>query len=292
MWADGRLGRVGIWSAPLRRADPEAAVAAARELERLGFAAVWLPGGEEGLGNHLDALLAATERLVFCVGIVNIWAYAAPDVAAMYASLEARYPGRLLLGFGIGHRPLVDAGSPGRFRRPFAALARYLDQLDRAQPPLAAGSRVLAAFGPQMLAVARDRAAGAHPYLVTPEHTRHARQVLGPDRLLAPEQHVVLETDPAIARGVAREYLTTYWDLPHYTASFRRMGYGDRDFEGGGSDRLVDGLVAWGGVERIAARVREHLEAGADHVCVQVLTAGKRGLPVESWSALAAAGIV
>jgi probable F420-dependent oxidoreductase len=165
----------------------------------------------------------------------------------------------------------------------------YLDALDAADPPLAAADRVLAALGPRMLAVARTRAAGTHPYLVTPEHTAAARAALGPERLVAPEQGVVLESDPERARAIARGHLARYLDLPNYANSWKRIGFTDEDLADGGSDRLVDALVAWGAEATVAERVRDHRDAGADHVCVQVLVEDVRGFPREQWRALAPA---
>lgn len=283
------LGRVGLWSASLRRGDPEAAVEAAIEIERLGFKAVWMPGGEAGLAGHLDRLLAATSGLILAIGIVNIWTFPAPDVAALHHRLRTRHPGRFRLGLGIGHRPLVEQVTPGVYTRPFHALDAYLDELDAGAPGVSAGERVLAALGPRMLGVSRERAAGAHPYLVTPEHTRMARACLGPDRLLAPEQHAVLEKDPAVARAIARRYLTTYWTLPNYMRNFERMGFNDDDLASAGSDRMVDALVAWGDIDQVLNRVQAHLDAGADHVCVQFLSEDRLTFPVAAWRRLAAA---
>ncbi len=248
-----------------------------------------MPGGEEGLGDRVRALLGATSRLVLATGIVNIWAHTAAGVAALHHQVGRRHPSRFLLGLGIGHQPLIERESPGRYRRPFRRLNQYLTELDQAVPPVGSDRRILAAFGPQMLALSRDRASGAHTYLVTPEHTRMARSVLGPGVFLAAELHVVLDTDPTAARAIGREYLVTYWTLPSYIDNFRRMGFVDDDFANGGSDRMVDALVAWGDMDTVVARVEDHLAAGADHVCLQVLTAGKRGFPVDGWRRLAEA---
>jgi probable F420-dependent oxidoreductase len=178
---------------------------------------------------------------------------------------------------------------PGRYHQPLAAMAGYLDALDTAEPPVPVEARVLAALGPKMLGLARDRAAGAHPYLTTPEHTQRAREILGGDRLLAPEQRVVLETDPATAREVGHQHLAIYLQLPNYTNNLRRLGFTDNDLAGAGSDRLVDTLVAWGDEDTIARRVREHHDAGADHVCIQVLTGDRNAFPREGWRRLAPA---
>jgi len=279
LWSTVDLGRIGVWCSGLRHGPETEAVEAAREIEALGFSVAWMPGGGPGLGHRLAALLAGTERLVIAVGVVSIWAHPATEVAAMASRIEAAHPGRLLLGFGIGHRP------PGSM----VSLGRYLDQLDGAPQPLPAASRFLAALGPRMLALAAARSRGAHPYLVTPEHARKARSLLGARALLAPEQHVVLDADPARARALAREYLGTTLLLPNYRRSLARMGFPEEELSGGGSDTLVDALVAWGGPEAALERVREHLEAGADHVGVQVLVPGRRGFPLDGWRRLAAA---
>jgi probable F420-dependent oxidoreductase len=178
---------------------------------------------------------------------------------------------------------------PGRYHRPLAAMAAYLDALDTAKPPVPAGARVLAALGPKMLTLARERAAGAHPYLTTPEHTQRARTILGADRVLAPEQRVILETDRATAREIGRQHLAPYLQLPNYTNNLRRLGFTDDDLAGAGSDRLVDTLVTWGDEDTIARRVREHHDAGANHVCIQALTGDQDTFPREAWRRLAPA---
>jgi probable F420-dependent oxidoreductase len=283
------IGRIGIWSGPLRRGDRNEALSAAAEIEALGFKTAWMPGGEEGMGEHIANILDATSHLIVATGIVNIWFHPPAEAAALYCDVQRSHPGRLVLGIGVGHAPLVDRDNPGRYRQPIMFTARYLDELDAGPNHVPVRDRVLAAFGPRMMDLARERTAGAHPYLVTPEHTVWARQILGPDSLLAPEQHVILEQDPARAREIAREYLNTYWGLPNYINNFRRMGFGDDDFRNGGSDRIVDALVVWGDMDHILERIQQHFDAGADHVCLQVLTAGKRGFPVDGWRKLAAA---
>lgn len=217
-------------------------------------------------------MLDATAALVVATGIVNIWAWAPDALHAEAAALEEAYPGRFVLGLGVSHESLVT--NLGRtYERPLSAMRTFLDDFDavdatgRTSPP-----RVLAALGPQMLALARDRSDGAHPYLVTPDHTKDARAILGQGPLLAPEQAVVVTDDPAgTGRRIARHYLATYLKLPNYLANLRRYGFDDEDFGGGGSDRLVDAVVPSGAPEDIAERVRQHLSAGADHVCVQPL---------------------
>jgi probable F420-dependent oxidoreductase len=251
------LGRVGVW-----HRDVELTPELASGLERLGYGAVWIGGSPAGDLAVPETLLDSTRDIVVATGIVNIWQDGAGVVAESYHRIEARHPGRFLLGIGAGHREAAR-----EYTRPYEALVRYLDALDTAGVP--PGRRVLAALGPRVLRLARDRTAGAHPYFTTPDHTREARAVLGPDALLAPEQKVVLEPDPHAARAVARPVLGIYLGLANYVANFRRMGFTDEDFAGGGSDRLVDALIAHGDPDTVARRVTEHLDAGADHVAIQ-----------------------
>lgn len=285
-----QLGGVGIWSAALRYGDPGEIADAAAELEQLGYSALWPPGGIGGpIFDTCASLLDATTRLAVVPGIVNIWMHDASETAAAHAQLVAAHPGRFLLGLGVSHQPLVDHGTPGRYRAPLAVMDRYLDDLDAATPPVPARERLLAALGPRMLDLARRRSVGAHPYLVTPEHTAQARAALGGAALLAPEQAVVVERDPSVARTVARQHLAIYLQLPNYARNWGRLGFGDADVADGGSDRLVDALVAWGDVEAIARRVEEHRAAGADHVCIQALTPDLRVLSRADWRELAPA---
>src|SRR5215467_13910103 len=276
------LGRVGVWN--WLPADDLGAVAeASAELERLGVGALWYPESPASF-DIARAVLAGTSRLVVATGIVSIWKHSPAESAAAHAELTAAHPGRFLLGLGVSHAFLAD----GRYRRPLAKMREYLDDLDAGEPPVPAAERVLAALGPRMLELARDRSAGAHPYLVTPEHTRRAREVLGAGSLLAVEQAVVLETDPERARSLARRHLTVYLQAPNYTNNWLRLGFTEDDLAGGGSDRLVDALVAWGDAAAIRDRVERHHEAGADHVCLQVVT-GEFRPPLEEWRALAPA---
>jgi probable F420-dependent oxidoreductase len=259
-WRD-RLGRFGIWrSASQTTPDLAAAV------EQLGFRAIWLGGSPDGELAMVDQLLAATSSLVIGTSIVNIWKDDATTVATSYARIEAAFPGRFLLGVGAGH-PEATA----HYASPYDALAGYVDQLQADHVP--AQGIVVAALGPRVLRLAADRTAGAIPYLVPPEHTRQAREILGPDRLLAPEHKVALDPDPARGRGLGRKRVSSpYLGLVNYTSNLRRLGFADEDLAGGGSDRLVDALVAHGTAEQVAAQLRAHLDAGADHVCVQLLT--------------------
>jgi probable F420-dependent oxidoreductase len=260
------LGRVGVWSIELRYGDRGEAVEAIAELEELGFNGIWVPGGVGGdVEGDINRLLAATKRAVIATGILNIWKHTAGDVGNWWRNLPADQQSRLLLGLGVSHSNLIGDA----YRQPLALMRDYLDQLARAGVP--AESLCLAALGPKMLELSRDRTAGAHPYLVTPEHTARARAILGPNKLLAPELGVVLESDTTRARAMARQALAHYLNYPNYVNSWRRLGF-SQDEIASASDKLVDALFAWGPVEKIAARVHEHLSAGADHVCLQVIT--------------------
>ncbi|NEA61596.1 LLM class F420-dependent oxidoreductase [Streptomyces sp. SID12488] len=277
------VGRYGIWSFGLRSEDPEGLTEraeAAAELEELGFRALWL-GGSPGV-RHAVPLVEATSRLVVATGIQSIWQYEADETASLFAELEATHPGRFLLGLGVSHAGMTD-----RYRRPYASMVEYLDALDAAGLP--AERRVLAALGPKMLGLSRDRAAGSHPYLVTPEHTAQAREALGETPLLAPELKVVLETDPERARTAARGALAMYLTLPNYTSNFLRIGFTEDDLTDGGSDRLVDAVFAWGSEDRIRERIDAFHTAGADHVTLQVVEDRSRdALPRDGWRRLAA----
>ncbi|GHI07423.1 LLM class F420-dependent oxidoreductase [Streptomyces cellostaticus] len=276
------IGRYGVWSVGLRSEDParrgEIAEAAA-ELEELGYGAAWLGGSSAA--RHAAPLLESTSRLVVGTSIQSIWQYDAEASATGFAEAESAHPGRFVLGLGVSHAKLAD-----QYRRPYSALVAYLDALDAAGVP--AGRRLLAALGPKMLELSRDRAAGAIPYLVTPEHTAEARETLGEGPLLAPEFGVVLEADPSRARALARDHLALYLSLPNYTNTFLRLGFTEADLTADGSDRLVDALYAWGDEDRIRNRINAFHEAGADHVALQVVNGGSRdALPLEAWRRLA-----
>lgn len=289
------LGRVGLWTAGLDLLPGPVLAEAAQEVEALGYGALWFGEayGREAF-TQAGLLLAATSRMVVATGIASLHARDAVASRSAQATFASAYPGRFLLGLGVSHRPLVEGVRGHDYSRPLAQMRDYLDQMDRVQPIADAGRddqpRVLAALGPKMLELARDRAAGAHPYLVTPEHTASAREVLGPDRVLAVEQAVVLTSDADTARTRAHEHLNIYTGLPNYRASWVRQGFDpDVDAVRGGSQRLKDALVAWGDVDACVARVREHLDAGADHVCVQVLGEHVLAAPREDWRELAPA---
>jgi probable F420-dependent oxidoreductase len=237
----------------------------ARFLESLGYSTVWEGGSPPADLTHVEALLDATSSLKVATGIVNVWTADAAEVARSYHRIEAAHPGRFLLGVGVGH-PEANAG----YRSPYQALVDYLDVLDAEGVPVE--RRVLAALGPRVLRLAAARTAGAHPYLVTPEHTRLAREILGPGKLLAPEQRVVLEADPVRARAVGRpSVVKPYLGLTNYTTNLQRLGFTADDVAGQGSDRLVDALVVSGDDKQIRQRFEEHFQAGADHVAVQLL---------------------
>ena len=285
-----RLSGTGIWSGALRYGDSAQAASAATELESLGYSALWLPdvGGKlfESLGN----VLGATSTVTIATGILNVWMHTPEVAAAEHAALQASHGGRFLCGLGIGHRPFIDMViAPGTYQNPVETMAGYLDGLDAAETPLAQGDRLLAALGPKMLELARTRTAGTHPYLVTPELTAKARAGIGPDLLVASEQGVVLDSNPTSARATARLHLKTYLALPNYSNNWKRQGFTDDDIADGGSDRLVDALVVWGDEAAVVERVQQHRDAGADHVCIQVLTDDPAGFPLDQWRALAPA---
>jgi probable F420-dependent oxidoreductase len=255
------LGRFGIWRGA-GQVTPELAAS----LEQLGFGTLWLGGSPDGELAQVDELLDATTTLSVATGIVNMWKDDARKVAASFRRIEQRQPGRFLLGIGAGHREAT-----GHYARPYETLANYVEVLRGDGVP--ADSLVLAALGPKVLRLAGERAGGAHPYLVTPEHTRRARAILGTGPLLAPEHKAVLEADPQLARAIGRPRVQNpYLGLVNYTSNLRRLGWTDDDLKDSGSDALIDALVAHGSVGQVAARLTEHLDAGADHVAIQLIT--------------------
>jgi probable F420-dependent oxidoreductase len=283
------LGATGIWSGQLRYGDQTEAVQHAAELEQLGYSTLWIPDVGGDLATPLGNLLGATSTATVATGILNVWMHTPDEAAADHARLVAAHGPRYMCGIGISHRPFVDhVKEAGTYQKPIEHIAGYLDGLDAATPPLAVGDRMVAALGPRMLELAAARTAGTHPYLVTPELTAAARKGIGAG-LVASEQGVVLETDPTTARAIARLHLRTYLGLPNYSNNWKRQGFTDDDIADGGSDRLVDALVAWGDEATVAARVQEHRDAGADHVCIQVLTANPAEFPIAQWRALAPA---
>lgn len=261
------LGRYGVWTAG--PPTPKQAV----QIERLGYGAVWVGGSPAAELAFIEPILAATSTLQLATGIVNIWSAAAQPVAESFHRIEAAYPGRFLLGVGVGHREATP-----EYHSPYAALVSYLDALDAAGVPTS--RRVIAALGPRVLRLAAERSAGAHPYLTTPAHTAQARELVGPSVFLAPEHKVVLSTDPAAARAAGRDAVGFYLRLSNYVSNWRRLGFTAEDVTPPGSDTLIDAVVAHGDPDTVAARLGEHLAAGADHVPIQVLGGWNRLLPV------------
>jgi probable F420-dependent oxidoreductase len=288
------LGPIGIWTAQFDYQPAAKAREAAAELEQLGFGAIWFPEsvGRESLTNAA-LLLGATRRIVIATGIANIYARDPVTMAAGQNTLAEAYPGRFLLGLGVSHIPLVEQIRGHKYGKPVASMRAYLDGMDRAPygaaPPSVKPVRALAALGPKMLRLSAERADGAHPYFVPPEHTARAREIIGSDRLLAVEQAVVLETDSSKAREIARAHTSRYLALPNYVNNLRRLGFADADIEGSGSDRLVDAIVARGDMTAVIDRVRAHQSAGANHVCIQVLPPDPQALPTRQWREVASA---
>jgi probable F420-dependent oxidoreductase len=283
-----QLTGTGIWAHQLRYADPADIAESAALLDELGFSALWIPDvGGDVLGS-VEALLGATSRALIATGVLNIWMHEPAEVAARLAGWSTADRERFVLGLGVSHAALIDHNDPGRYSKPYTRMFDYLDGLDSAHPPVPEDARLLAALGPRMLELARDRAAGALPYFVPPEHVVAARSALNPSSLLAVELAVVLDTDPESARTTARNHTGIYVTLPNYTNNLRRFGYEDDDFTGAGSDRLVDAIVAWGDLDAIKARVQLMRDAGADHVCVQLIPRDERTLRAD-WRELASA---
>ena len=277
-----RIGRIGVWTALLDQWPVGRGAEFAREVEGLGYAALWIPetAVSKDVYAHAAMLLGATERIVIATGIANIWARDPVAMRNGERALAEAYPGRFLLGLGVSHEPAVKRRG-GLYEKPLQHMREYLDAMDRARyagpEPAEPASRVLAALGPKMLALAAERTAGAHPYFVPVEHTSFARRILGSTPLLAVEQALVLEPDVEAARAAARSHMSGYLRLANYANSLRRMGWSDADLAGP-SDGLVDAIVAHGDLDALTARVRAQLDAGADHVCVQVLN--EEPLPV------------
>lgn len=283
-----QLAGVGVWSSQLRYGDAAESAEAAAELEDLGYTALWIPDVGGPLFDAVENLLGATSKAVVATGILNLWMHEPVDVAAKYQSLVSAHGERLLLGIGVSHAPLIDAGDPGRYKKPLAATKAYLEALDATEQPVPVDARVLAALGPKMLHLSATRANGSHPYLVTPDFTARARESLGTGPLLLPEQTVILTTDADHARSIGTEWLRNYLGLPNYANNLLRSGFTEDDLTSV-SDRLFDAIIAWGDEAAIAARVQEHLAAGADHVCVQVLDTDPKVYPREQWRRLAPA---
>jgi probable F420-dependent oxidoreductase len=287
------IGRIGIWYGGVDALPTPEARRAAQVIEELGFGAMWIA---EAVGRDpfvsAAVLMSATERLAVATGIANIYARDPMTMAAGQKTLAEAFPGRFLLGLGVSHGHLVAGVRKHDYSKPYSYMVQYLERMDKAlfmaKGPDTDPGRLLAALGPKMLELSATAANGSHPYFTTPEHTKIARDVMGPDALLAPEQMVVLETDPTEARRIARAGMKIYLGLPNYYNNLARLGFDESDWSDGGSDRLVDAIVAWGTEEQIASRVAEHHAAGADHVCVQVLT-GDLAMPESEWRRLAPA---
>ena len=260
------LGRFGVWT--IESPKPEQAV----EIEKLGYGAVWIGGSPAGDLNYVEPILESTETLQVATGIVNVWTAPAEQVAEAYHRVEEAYPGRFLLGIGIGHPEHTE-----EYRKPYDVLVEYLDVLDAAKVPTS--RRVIAALGPKVLKLSAQRSAGAHPYLTTPEHTGQARNTIGNTVFLAPEHKVVLTTDAEEARKIGRETVGFYLNLSNYLNSWKRLGFTDDDVAKPGSDKLIDAVVAHGSADAVAKRLTEHLDAGADHVTIQVLGGPDKLLP-------------
>jgi len=276
-----QLGKLGIWFFTDAMAAPEAAEFVQR-IEAQGYGALWIPEtmGREPFA-HSAWLLANTQRLVIATGIANIYGRDALAAASAQRTLNEQSGGRFLLGLGVSHAPLVQGVRGHEYRAPLATMRAYLEGMAKANymavPPAETPRTVIAALGPKMLALAAELADGAHPYLVPPEHTAQAREAMGPDALLCTEQKVLLETDPSRAREIARRALAMYLGLPNYRRNLLRLGFSESDLNDGGSDKVVDSLVAWGDIRAIESRVKAHFDAGADHVCIQPLN--PEGLP-------------
>ncbi|MFC4032370.1 TIGR03620 family F420-dependent LLM class oxidoreductase [Streptomyces polygonati] len=279
------LGPIGIWSIELRTGDPHEISDAAAELDELGWGTLWIPGlgGGDVLGDSAR-LLRATRTAKVAVGVASIWRHQPAETAAGHTRLQNAFGRRHLLGLGVSD-PAAARGA-GRPYRPLADMGAYLDVLDRAPVPVPPEERFMAALGPKMTELAGRRTAGVHPFMVTPEYSAAARERLGDGPLIAPYQAVVLEGEAGKARTAAREFLDVFLGMDHYARSLFRQGFTEEDLAGGGSDRLIDSVVAWGDAETIGKRVRAHHQAGADHVCLHVVGAGS-AMPRSVWRELA-----
>jgi probable F420-dependent oxidoreductase len=279
------LGAVGLWSSVFRTQDAAALPDLLSEIEDLGYSAVWFPGGPADVAFDVARrVLDGSTGLVAATGILSVWSGTVADVLVRHRALRLAHPDRFLLGLGISHPEMVDRDEPGRYVTPIETVSTYLDELDRGG--VERTERALAALGPRMLKLAAARTAGAHPYFVPVEHTAFARDTMGPNTLIAPEQAVVFERDPDRARELARRHMQIYLGLSNYVRNLRRLGFTEADVSGGGSDRLVDAIVAWGTVDDIVLRIHDHHAAGADHVCVQVITGEPAAVPLPQWREL------
>jgi probable F420-dependent oxidoreductase len=288
------LGRVGVWQYQLDQLPSAQAKEVAAEIEELGYGAIWLPemvGRESFVSSTL--LLSGTERIVVATGIAGIYSRDALCANSALNTVTEAFPERFLLGLGVSHQVMVEGIRGHDYTKPYSKMVEYLDAMDAgiftASPPTTPTHRALAALGPRMLKLAAERTDGAHPYFIPVEHTAFAREQMGPDAKLYPEQAVVLETDPTKAREIARGHMSMYLTLPNYTNNLKRFGWTDADLADGGTDALVDAIVAWGDEAAIAERIAAHHAAGADHVCIQVLPAEPTKAPLDEWRRLAPA---
>lgn len=285
------LGRIGLWTAAFDLQPMAQAQEAIAQVEEMGFSAVWVPEAvlREPFAST-SLLLSATKKMVLATGIASLHARTAQTMNAGWRTVSEAFPDRFLLGIGVSHAPMVMGVHKGAYDKPYTTMVNYLDAMDNgvflSPQPSSPPQRVLAALGPKMLKLSAERGAGAHPYFVPVEHTPYARDIMGPDALLAPEQAVVFETDPTKARAIARQHMTTYTRLPNYTNNLKRFGFTEEEIVNQ-EDRLVDAIVAWGSTDSIVARIKQHLDSGANHVCVQVLGENPTALPMEQWQELA-----
>lgn len=285
------LGRIGLWAADFDLQPMAKSQEAIAQVEEMGYGAVWVPEAvirEPFASTAL--LLSATKKMVLATGIASLHARTAQTMQAGWKTLTEAFPDRFLLGIGVSHAPMVQGVHKGTYDKPYSTMVEYLDAMDKGiffgAAPTTAPQRVLAALGPKMLKLAAERGAGAHPYFTPVEHTAFARETMGAGALLAPELAVVLETDATKAREIARRYMTTYTRLPNYANNLKRFGFSDDEITNQ-EDRLVDAIVAWGSIDTVVAAVKNHLDAGADHVCIQVLTDTPGTLPMREWQEVA-----
>jgi probable F420-dependent oxidoreductase len=284
----------GLWTFSLDRQPWSRSRELAAEIESMGWGAIWIPEAtNRNVFVNATLLLTATDRISVITGIAPIHNRDAMATANAQRTLDEAFPDRFVLGLGVSHAWLVEDVRGGTYTKPLATMRAYLDRMDAAPftayAPTASDRRLLAALGPKMLALADEKADGAHPYLVTPDHTARARGILGSGKILAPDQKVLVETDPAEARRIARMHLSGYLGQPNYRNNFVRQGFTVDELDNGGSDRLVDSIVAWGSLDDVVARVRAHRDAGADHVAVQVLPRDMSEVPIDQWRTVAGA---
>ena len=284
------LGRVGLWTAAFDLQPMKKAQEAIAQVETMGFKAVWVPEAvlREPFAST-SLLLSATKNMVLATGIASLHARTAQTMNAGWRTVSEAFPDRFLLGIGVSHAPMVQGAHKSNYEKPYSTMVQYLDHMDQGifmSPQPATPQRVLAALGPKMLKLAAERCQGAHPYFIPVEHTVEARKVMGADALLAPEQAVVFETDPTKARAIARTHMNTYTRLPNYVNNLIRLGFKEEDIVNQ-ADNVVDAIVAWGTTDQIVSRIKAHLDAGANHVCVQVLNENLLELPMKEWQELA-----